>query len=94
MFSRRGSRRTVLGSAGQRSNLAPAQKGRQTESSHLNRILVLVAALVAATAMSPAAAEAQDSRPNILIIVTDDQRASNTLGVMPKTLRYFRLGGR
>ncbi len=36
----------------------------------------------------------QDTRPNILLIVTDDQRATGTLGVMPKTLRYFRRGGK
>jgi arylsulfatase A-like enzyme len=31
--------------------------------------------------------------PNILIIVTDDQRATETLQVMPDTLRLFRDGG-
>jgi arylsulfatase A-like enzyme len=32
-------------------------------------------------------------RPNILIFVTDDQRATNTLWVMPKTKRYFQRHG-
>lgn len=32
-------------------------------------------------------------RPNILIIVTDDQRARGTLDVIPKTMRIFRKGG-
>jgi arylsulfatase A-like enzyme len=31
--------------------------------------------------------------PNVLIVVTDDQRATNTLWVMPETQRYFRRGG-
>jgi arylsulfatase A-like enzyme len=50
--------------------------------------------LLAASAALPAVAGSQQARPNILIIVTDDQRASNTLGVMPKTLRLFRRGGK
>ena len=50
--------------------------------------------LFAASAALPAVAAAQQARPNILIIVTDDQRAANTMGVMPQTLRYFRGGGR
>ena len=32
-------------------------------------------------------------RPNILIVVTDDQRAQGTLWVMPKTRRYFKREG-
>jgi arylsulfatase A-like enzyme len=40
------------------------------------------------------AAQAQsDERPNVLIIVTDDQRAANTMWVMPKTRRYFQRQG-
>jgi hypothetical protein len=31
--------------------------------------------------------------PNVLVIVTDDQRARQTLAVMPRTRRYFRKGG-
>ena len=31
----------------------------------------------------------EDERPNILLIVTDDQRATGTLGVMPETRRIF-----
>ena len=50
--------------------------------------------LFAASAALPTVAEAQQARPNILVIVTDDQRAANTMGVMPQTLRYFRGGGR
>jgi arylsulfatase A-like enzyme len=34
-----------------------------------------------------------DGRPNVLIIVTDDQRASGTLQVMPQTRRWFQQGG-
>jgi len=42
----------------------------------------------------PRAAEAQTGpRPNILVILTDDQRAEGTLGVMPKTRKLFVAGG-
>jgi arylsulfatase A-like enzyme len=41
----------------------------------------------------PDSAEAQRRAPNILIFVTDDQRAAGTLSVMPKTRRYFRRQG-
>ena len=34
-----------------------------------------------------------DRRPNVLIFVTDDQRATNTMWVMPKTRRYFQRQG-
>ena len=34
-----------------------------------------------------------DERPNVLIIVTDDQRAAGTLGVMPQTRRWFARAG-
>ena len=56
-------------------------------------VAALVAALVAACALYPGRAEAQDARPNILVFVTDDQRAVDTMGVMPLTRRYFRGGG-
>jgi arylsulfatase A-like enzyme len=36
---------------------------------------------------------ADDDRPNILLFITDDQRASGTLGVMPATRRLFGTGG-
>lgn len=54
----------------------------------------LVMCLLAAAAALPGRAEAEDARPNILVIVTDDQRATDTLGVMPQTRRFFRGGGR
>jgi arylsulfatase A-like enzyme len=55
-------------------------------------------AFVAAVALGaelkvPAPAVAPASGPNILFIVTDDQRA-NSLGFMPKTRRWFANGGR
>jgi arylsulfatase A-like enzyme len=45
------------------------------------------------THRGPSATAGPRRRPNILIIVTDDQRARGTLGVMPKTMRIFRRGG-
>jgi arylsulfatase A-like enzyme len=47
--------------------------------------LALVAAIVAPAVMA--------GPPNVLIIVTDDQRAADTLSVMPKTRRYFQRQG-
>lgn len=34
-----------------------------------------------------------DRRPNVLIFVTDDQRATDTMWVMPRTMRYFQRQG-
>jgi arylsulfatase A-like enzyme len=55
------------------------------------------AAAVALCANVPAApgraAQTDEPRPNILIVVTDDQRAEGTLGVMPRTQRWFRDDG-
>jgi arylsulfatase A-like enzyme len=42
---------------------------------------------------SHVAAAQTDRRPNVLIFVTDDQRATGTLQVMPRTRRYFQQGG-
>lgn len=41
----------------------------------------------------PQAAPQPVQRPNILVIMTDDQRASGTLDVMPATRRWFAEGG-
>lgn len=59
-------------------------------------LLVAFAALglPAAPAVAPGrAAAVADDPPNILVILTDDQRASGTLGVMPQMRRWFRKGG-
>ena len=53
---------------------------------HLGGVLVLLYLLV------PAPAGAQEARPNVLVIATDDQRASGTFGVMPD-LRSWLIGG-
>jgi arylsulfatase A-like enzyme len=55
----------------------------------------LLAVLAQAVVTPRSSAEAQGaSRPNILIIVTDDQRPDpHAYGVMPKTWRIFRGGG-
>ena len=52
---------------------------------------VLLAALVAGHLESPTLARAQ--APNVLIIITDDQRASNTLWAMPETRRLLGRNG-
>lgn len=54
-------------------------------------LLVLVAcALTVLAAASPAAA---NGRPNVLVIMTDDQRADGTMEVMPQTRQWFETGG-
>ena len=40
-----------------------------------------------------AATEGEDERPNILIIMTDDQRAHGTMRVMPRTRKWFSSRG-
>jgi arylsulfatase A-like enzyme len=51
---------------------------------------ILIAAVFRGTTAPPA--EAQETRPNILIFVTDDQRAG-AYSVMPETMRLFRSEG-
>ena len=41
----------------------------------------------------PHTADARDGAPNILFIVTDDQRAADTMAVMPATSAWFRQRG-
>jgi arylsulfatase A-like enzyme len=56
-------------------------------------LFVWVAFLTAGIAL-PGRADAQTTEPpNILIFVTDDQRATDTLWVMPKTRYWFRQNG-
>jgi arylsulfatase A-like enzyme len=53
-------------------------------------LAALALAIGLLTIASPATAQ---DRPNILLIVTDDQRADGTMDVMPKTLQWFEAGG-
>jgi arylsulfatase A-like enzyme len=57
----------------------------------LNRFGLIVLCGLAALAVVPAASAQHP--PNVLVILTDDQRAG-TMGVMPKTLRLFGRQGR
>jgi arylsulfatase A-like enzyme len=57
------------------------------------RVVTGLACGALALAYSASPSDAQEARPNILIIVTDDQRAEGTLLVMPKTRRFFLNGG-
>jgi arylsulfatase A-like enzyme len=55
--------------------------------------LVLLVSVVGAWGpVTPASGQAPGP-PNILVIMTDDQRATETLDVMPKTLQWFGQGG-
>ncbi len=54
-------------------------------------LLVALAGGAVAVAMREPAPSRE--RPNILVIVTDDMRATGTLGVMPETRRWFGGGG-
>ncbi|MCA1701886.1 MAG: sulfatase [Actinobacteria bacterium] len=57
----------------------------------------LLSAALVALLMSSACTEGDRSErpphPNVLVIVTDDQRADGTMDVMPKTLHWFAEGG-
>lgn len=57
----------------------------------MTAVLVLAGVLLPPSPQRPVRAAA--SRPNVLLIVTDDQRLEGTLGVMPKTMAVFRGGG-
>jgi arylsulfatase A-like enzyme len=50
-------------------------------------------ALAIGFAVVPVPAQAQETRPNILVILTDDQRATGTFGVMPALRSWFVEGG-
>ena len=52
-------------------------------------MLALCAALLALSATGAAA----QTRPNVLLIMTDDQRADGTMDVMPQTLQRFETDG-
>ena len=55
------------------------------------RLCVLLPALLVGHWASPSPGRA--AAPNVLIIVTDDQRATDTLSVMPQTRRTFLANG-
>jgi arylsulfatase A-like enzyme len=59
------------------------------------RSAVVLAALTVLPLLGgvPPAAGQAGGRPNVLVIVTDDQRAMDTLEHMPKTLQWFGQGG-
>ncbi|MGH2730906.1 MAG: sulfatase family protein [Actinomycetota bacterium] len=54
--------------------------------------LTLLGAAAASARTSEASAK-RERKPNILIFITDDQRLTGTLEVLPKTLSWFRDGG-
>jgi arylsulfatase A-like enzyme len=56
-------------------------------------VLGLVLISLSLPSAQRARAQVDDLRPNILIIMTDDQRAAGTYEVMPETMRIFRDGG-
>jgi arylsulfatase A-like enzyme len=49
--------------------------------------------LLALLLCAPVKVARADSRPNVLLIVTDDQRLDGTMAVMPKTREWFKTGG-
>src|SRR5919106_2291697 len=59
----------------------------------LATFLLVVTAGISASGASRRTAETRAEQPNILIIVTDDQRATGTLDVMPTTLQVFQRNG-
>ena len=55
--------------------------------------LLVAAATSAAGAPGHAAQTGAPEHPNVLIVITDDQRASGTMRAMPRTRRWFAQGG-
>jgi arylsulfatase A-like enzyme len=55
-------------------------------------VLVVLASIIGVSPQVPRAKAGTESPPNILVIVTDDQRA-DTMGVMDATRRWFRREG-
>ena len=54
--------------------------------------MLLVCGVLLGAVLFSARAEGQVVRPNVLLVVTDDQRATNTMWAMPKTLSTFAGG--
>lgn len=52
-------------------------------------LFAAVVALVAPAPVERVAAQDGTARPNVLIVITDDQRSTGTLGVMPNTRQWF-----
>ena len=61
-------------------------------TSIVKRLVLLCLAALLTTACPGSASEEEASGPNVLIIITDDQRVGS-LVVMPETRRYFVQGG-
>jgi arylsulfatase A-like enzyme len=64
--------------------------GRRRSTGGVLAALALCAALFAGVLPGTAAAQSQ---PNVLLIMTDDQRADGTMDVMPQTRQWFEDGG-
>jgi arylsulfatase A-like enzyme len=60
---------------------------------HARGFALLAAMTLVPLARAPDPALGQGSRPNVLIILTDDQRAMDTMEHMPATLQWFAQGG-
>jgi hypothetical protein len=55
--------------------------------------LVATAGLAIAPATTHASTDVDEPQPNLIVFMTDDQRAADTLDVMPQTMRYFGAEG-
>ncbi len=66
---------------------------RQRSGALLAFVLVLATSSYVLSAGAQVASGQAERRPNVLIFVTDDQRATGTMWVMPKTRRYFQRQG-
>ena len=66
---------------------------RQRSRALLTFTFVLAAAGFVLSIGAQVAAGQTERPPNVLIFVTDDQRATNTMWVMPETRRYFQRQG-
>lgn len=67
----------------------PRRHGRSSRTTWAAALILVSLTLLATAETAPA----QVARPNILIILTDDQRAEGTMDVMPQTKSWFEAGG-
>ena len=76
------------------SSLSPPRGGQSPVlKTSLGLLVAAAVSLGAAAPVERVAAQAEDGPPNVLIVITDDQRAGGTLGVMPHTRQWFAREG-
>lgn len=76
----------------QTASLGSAYRGPSVAATHRfwpGLVVILLGSSVAVGHVQAPVSATEPPKPNILLIVTDDQRATGTLGIMPKTRGWF-----